>query len=281
MRALLISVLIFAATTLLHAQILANGGFENGRNGWTVYASLGDNLIGTGQQFTSSDITPTVYPRSGNMMVRLGGFNYDDTYISQTVTLPNTTPLYFVGFYQDRTWNGSECAGLWVGAEVTVTIAGQTLTDEYLCTYNEVHQWTPWTYNISSAAGRTIEIKIRGQAANSVWSFIYFDDMAITNSASDVEEVMGLTPMAFRLGRPSPNPARSGVEIPFTLGSSAAVALTMHAADGRTLATLTQGTVASGEHHVRWNGDGFPAGIYFCRLTVDGRSSMQRVVLVK
>lgn len=77
-------------TMQLSAQSLQNGGFENGYSGWTAYSKAGDAIVGS---FPSATIQPPVSVRSGNYMLRLGGFGYNQNYISQTITLPNANPV--------------------------------------------------------------------------------------------------------------------------------------------------------------------------------------------
>src|SRR3990172_4822022 len=127
---------IFLAT-FSHSQIV-NGNFESGRNaGWTESSQGNYTLIGTGGSFASTEIQPSVNARSSSWMARIGGFSYEVNAISQIITLPNSTPLYLAFFAQTRSVNTSECAGVWVGAKVSIIVNNQEVYATYLCQYND------------------------------------------------------------------------------------------------------------------------------------------------
>ena len=86
-----------------------------------------------------------------------------------------------------------------------------------------------------------------------------------------------------------PSPSRASVWIPFTLpASSPRVRLAIHDLAGRLVRTLLDGPVPAGSREVRWDGrdgDGHvaSAGIYFCRLEVQGSrvSPTRRIVRLR
>ena len=51
--------------------------------------------------------------------------------------------------------------------------------------------------------------------------------------------------------------------IEFTLENSSHVRVEVVDVGGRMVATLADGVVAAGAHRYRWDGRGFPSGIYF------------------
>lgn len=121
-------------------------------------------------------------------MARLGGYDYEINSIKQTVKLPNTPKVYLGLYFQTRTWDGSECNGLWIGAQIRVFAAGQVIYDGYLCHYNDVFDWTFLYFDLSQAAGQTIETGFRADAAHSVWPYLYIDDVSILTSITDAED---------------------------------------------------------------------------------------------
>ncbi len=83
-----------------------------------------------------------------------------------------------------------------------------------------------------------------------------------------------------------PNPFNPATTIAFTLPSAQRVRLTVHAVDGRLLATLLDAQAAAGRRELTWLGqvdDGrlLPSGVYFYRLAGDGWSRTERMVLVR
>ena len=170
--------------TATQAIGIANGDFEQGTAGWTRYSSSSHyGLIGTGDSLGSTEITPRVYPRSGSYMARLGGFDYEINDIYQTVTLPNSSPLYLIFYYQIRGNSGSECNASW-GAMVQIFIGGQKVfnPDYYICKYNATSDWTRGVVDISADHGQTVLIVFHVEAAHSSWNYIYLDDIAIAQS---------------------------------------------------------------------------------------------------
>jgi len=73
------------------------------------------------------------------------------------------------------------------------------------------------------------------------------------------------------LAIPRPSPFRDRTQVVFTLGSPAAVQLTVHSVDGRLTRTLTDGPLEAGEHRLEWDGRDdrgrlAAAGVYYVRL---------------
>ncbi len=268
MKKLFLLLFLFLANVsiLINAQNIINGDFEQGPNsGWGLYSSNGAGLIGTAEFFSSASIDPTVYPRSGQYMARLGGFAYAENSISQTVTLPSTQNVYLHIFYQDRCFTGAECSGLYAGAKIRVIIAGQTLSETYLCYYNEVHDWTHVYFDLSTAAGLTIDIIFRADAANSMWSFIYFDDFSISSSITDVEDEEVL-PSDFVLSQNYPNPFNPSTSINYNIPIRSKIKLDVFTVTGELAATLVDQVQDKGSYTVKFNASEKPSGIYFCRL---------------
>jgi hypothetical protein len=276
-----ISLLILIAGSL-HAQGIINGDFESGRNnGWTEYSQGGYTLIGTAALFASSDITPPVTPHSGQFMGRIGGFSYEVNSLSQTVTLPNTTPLYLGLFVQDRNSTTSECGGLWVGAQIRVYVAGQKLYDTYLCYYNQLQAWTPVYFDLTAVAGQTIQIIFQADAANSVWSFLYIDDVCLTNQMNGVEQEKSPLPKNFELSQNFPNPFNSTTTIPFSLAEGSFVSLSIMDPLGRQVASVLSQNLGAGTFNATWDATGFPGGIYVVSLQAGSLAATKKVVLVK
>ncbi len=96
----------------------------------------------------------------------------------------------------------------------------------------------------------------------------------VDNSTEESAAEMVLHPVV-------PNPATRHAAIGFTLASPAHVRLTVNDATGRTVATLVDGQLNAGEHHVRLDATALAAGSYYCSLQANGRARTEPFVLVR
>jgi hypothetical protein len=278
LRAYCFITLLIAGT--LHPQGIVNGDYELGRNnGWTEYSQGGYTLIGTAEFFASGSISPSVTPHSGQYMGRIGGYNYEICSLSQTVTLPNTTPLYLKFYYQDRNDAGSECNALW-GGQIRVYIAEQLLLDTYICYYYQHETWTEGYFDLTSVAGQTVQIVFRADAANSSWSFLYLDDFSLTNT-TDVEYENGPVPTNFELKQNYPNPFNPTTTIGFSLTESSYVNLSIIDPLGRRVTSLVSQNLPAGTFNTTWDATGFPSGIYVARLQAGSLVATKKIVLLR
>ena len=86
-------------------------------------------------------------------------------------------------------------------------------------------------------------------------------------------------PKGFKLLRNSPNPFGSeGTRIQFRLTVPNQIELALFDTLGRKVSTLDAGQRAAGLHEVRLGGAHLLSGVYFCRLTVDGRTDALKIV---
>jgi len=264
------------------AQGIVNGNFDLGRSqGWTEYSQGKYTLIGTAALFASTEITPPVIPRSGQFMGRIGGFSYEVNSISQTVTLPKTTPLYLKVYVQDRNSTTSECAGLWVGAQIRTYVAGQKIFDTYLCHYSQSETWTPVYFDLSAAAGQTVQIIFQADAANSVWSFLYIDDVSLTNQITAVDKEPNLLPANFSLSQNYPNPFNPSTTIQFALPRKEYVSLKIFNITGEEVATLVNEELPAGTYNKVWNAVKNASGVFFFRLQAGNFIETRKLIFIK
>ena len=92
-------------------------------------------------------------------------------------------------------------------------------------------------------------------------------------------------PGSFVLLHNFPNPFNPSTTIPYELHRAAPVRLEIFNSLGQQIATLIDATQPAGYHRAVWNGRddrgrGVAAGIYIYRLTVDGLSKSQRMVMI-
>ena len=93
------------------------------------------------------------------------------------------------------------------------------------------------------------------------------------------------TPGAPQLKAPAPNPSPSSATVAFYLPNSATVRLGVYQVSGRLVRTLAEGSFPPGLHSVTWNGlmaSGQRAGtgVYFFKLTVDGKTAGGRKMVI-
>lgn len=280
MRAALLLVGVLAFAPASYAQLLENGDFEQGGGvGWTSWSDpAGYAVVGTGLAFASTEINPPVIPRSGQYMGRVGGFSYVKTALGRNITLPNTRPLYIGLYAQTRTSSISECNGLWVGGRVRVQIAGQIVYDEYLCHYNDVLNWEYGFFDVSAVAGQTVDFVIQVDAANTVWSFLYLDDVQLTSSTSVASEPLGTVPDVFALEAAYPNPFTAETRIPVDLPASTSVRLSVFDALGRLVSAAAEQVLPAGRHQLAFDGSSLPPGVYFGRVEAGAASRSVKLV---
>ncbi len=83
------------------------------------------------------------------------------------------------------------------------------------------------------------------------------------------------------LSAASPNPFARSTTFSVSLPRDADVDLAVHDLAGRRVATLVQGRLGAGRRTFTWNGAGARDGLYFVRLSVDGRVFSNRVALLR
>lgn len=83
------------------------------------------------------------------------------------------------------------------------------------------------------------------------------------------------------LAPPRPNPFTLSTTFAISLPADADVDLTVHDLAGRRVTTLAHGRLGAGRREFTWDGAGARDGVYFVRLTVDGRVLSTRVALLK
>jgi hypothetical protein len=76
-----------------------------------------------------------------------------------------------------------------------------------------------------------------------------------------------------------PNPLHRSTRIEFRLATAAATRLEIFDITGRIIATLVDERMQPGTHAVTWDASAVAAGTYYCRLTVDGRSRTQPLIV--
>jgi subtilisin family serine protease len=109
--------------------------------------------------------------------------------------------------------------------------------------------------------------------------------LTVTADATDVS--LEVSPLAFQLAVPRPNPFGSVTAIDFAVPTGgAAVRIVVFDVTGRLVRTLVNETRPAGRHSVSWDGrdsggQRAASGIYFYRMDAGGFSQVQKVTLLK
>jgi hypothetical protein len=78
-----------------------------------------------------------------------------------------------------------------------------------------------------------------------------------------------------------PNPISDHTAISFTLQKSSYVKLEVLNGLGRVVATIVDEKLTPGTHHITWNTDGLPAGIYFCRFQAGDNVRTEKMIIMQ
>jgi hypothetical protein len=84
----------------------------------------------------------------------------------------------------------------------------------------------------------------------------------------------------------SPNPFGASTELGYNVPESGPVRLTMYSVTGQVVASLVEEVQSAGRYHVRWDGRDrggklLPAGVYFVRLELEGRTESRKLVIAR
>ena len=121
----------------------------------------------------------------------------------------------------------------------------------------------------------------------------YLDDIRLVAgktsappSTAVVEEQTDTEPQSFDLEQNYPNPFNSGTVIRFALPVSEQIELALYNLAGQKVQTLVQGQRPAGAYTVRWDGrdaDGraLASGMYFYRLSANGKSTIRKLLLLR
>jgi formylglycine-generating enzyme required for sulfatase activity len=102
-----------------------------------------------------------------------------------------------------------------------------------------------------------------------------------TGSATADIGNQGYPPTGIQLNQNYPNPFESLTTIRFTLPVEGKVLLDVYDSFGRCIAILVNANLTVGEHTFQWNAENFPGGVYLCKLRMDNRISIKKMILIK
>ena len=97
----------------------------------------------------------------------------------------------------------------------------------------------------------------------------------------DAGEVRSELPDRLALDQNYPNPFNPTTIIGYTLSEAGPVSLSIYTMTGQRVATLVNELQAAGQHRHSWDASGFASGVYYYRLTANGREVTRKMTLIK
>ena len=148
---------------------------------------------------------------------------------------------------------------------------------------------------IPGLAGSTEEFVVENLASNSLYYFaIKSADWAVNWSGlSNIDTARTLAlgaeivvPDSYELSQNYPNPFNSFTTINYYVPAPGPVKLSVYDILGRTVSTIVDEELATGDHIAKWNGRddvGYPVatGLYFYRLRIGDNSTSRKMLLLK
>jgi hypothetical protein len=106
------------------------------------------------------------------------------------------------------------------------------------------------------------------------------DAVWLNLTPSGMKHDSNLPPSSFALSA-YPNPFNPTTEITFSLPKAGYASVKVYDILGQQITTLQDGVLTAGEHHVTFDGNHFPTGIYFLRLEAASYQRTLKLVLLK
>ena len=78
-----------------------------------------------------------------------------------------------------------------------------------------------------------------------------------------------------------PNPVGNTATISFSLAHTANVSITIYDSMGREVAKLARGLQEAGEHTLRWDVGRLANGVYYCKMTADGQTTVRKLLRIR
>ena len=145
---------------------------------------------------------------------------------------------------------------------------------------------SPGTSGARRLNGSVAELAVGNSSAASRTLWHGFWSVGVSQVvAVDPVDPLAALPAEFELGLPSPNPSRGRVQFALSLPARASVELAVFDVLGREVARQPERMMSPGRWTIAWEaaaGSQPQAGVYFARLSVDGRvRATRRVVRVR
>lgn len=303
--------LFVGITRLVSAQeLLVNGDFSDGTNGWTHYPLLDGSAAGTINVADDQD-----RPAKGSgpyLEMFCEGTSYFNQMIFQTFTVQAGDTFDFDGAFKDltlgelKTWWLELYIGLIPPEEDVDYPAANGIQNGFKtwdgcgpgvdgtfkedgCVSPRKSMWVaPADIVGDTTAYFIIKTGIYPDNSDPIFYDIAIDELTLTKrgGASAVKQKPAVLLTDFTLYPNCPNPFNPSTTLRFAMPKTAEITLAIYDINGRLVRKLMQETLNSGTYSITWDGRDSrgniqPSGVYLCRLQSGSYSKTQRLILMK
>ena len=188
------------------AELVVNGGFEDGHAPWIEQSKLQMELL------------DPFYPHTGKIGAWLGGANNADDSLTQTVTLPPDAGSITLRFWWAIFSEEAPGARFDIARSELLRSNGSMITTT-LTIDNEAADawlWNEAVTDLSAYAGQTVQLRLRATNDATNPSNFFFDDVSIVACPQEGTATPTPTPTATATATVAPH-ARSRVFLPVVL----------------------------------------------------------------
>ena len=222
---------------------------------YATYIVRGDTLLGNGKQYADFKYT-SIY-----------GYRFMRQYVNKVFVYDEAEGKEHL--LLDFSAKAGDTINILPGGKETVEALG---TMRFRVTHNGLS----WKWTIRDSVGATF-----------IWREAYEDcrlDYAIIGGQKmwpmSVESETSI-PHSFVLKQNYPNPFNQSTTINYSLPKDEHVLLKIYDALGQEVGTLVDGNESAGYKSVIFNAAGQGSGVYYCRLSADGKSMTKPMLLMK
>ena len=146
---------------------------------------------------------------------------------------------------------------------------------------------------INALANDTVEVFVDDYAVQTGTTGTLVGDVARTwydglsyarldsSVVSGIKNKKQYIPADFQVSQNYPNPFNPSTTIRYTLSKNVQVSIKIYDLLGQEITTLIDKIMPAGIHSVSWNGQKFPSGMYFYKMTVGNHSEIKKMMLLR
>ncbi len=132
--------------------------------------------------------------------------------------------------------------------------------------------------SVPATAGSPFKFRIIESGALDKGVVFISDPIAVSGSLSGIPST---NHYSYFLANNYPNPFNPSTTIEYEVPSNSFVTLRVYDVLGREVETLVNETKGPGEYSVKFDGDKFPSGVYFYRMSAGNYTSIKKALLIK
>ncbi len=283
-------VTVYDSKALFGAGLAENFEFPNFPvNGWTISSTTNVNFrrINTGEGSLEGSFAVQV----PNSEIQDGAVFYLETPTLDMSVIPNPMVSFYYAFAQRRKQNGStsfdalsvsssvNCGQTWssrwnsAGSQLS-TVGGVPFVSVNFAP-SGLDQWKKVEVSLSAIpASQRSNIRLRFEFRSRGGHNLYIDQINLGFSSSIAEHLSSESNFTV-----FPNPASTQATVKLNMPSQEQVDVEVYDLMGKKVATLYNGTLASGETELNLNGSGLSSGMYIVKVSAGGSSSTRKVML--